>query len=337
MNDNLEEVRSALSRVRSRLMQKANVVATGIGYKVKAGRRTGRLSIICSVEKKVALERLDKNDRVPKVVDGVVTDVMATGPISVFQNRTERLRPAPGGVSIGHELISAGTLGCLVRKKDELYILSNNHVLANSNDASHGDAILQPGLADAADAEKDEIARLDDFVPIIFNEESRRSRRRCRPARLLTSILNRMASVAGSQTRFSYSRVQSKANLVDCAIARPISDEDVINEIVEIGVPQGIAKGELGMKVRKSGRSTGLTEGEIQQVDVSVRVNFGPGRTALFEDQLMAGEMSQPGDSGSVVLDHQNNIVGLLFAGGVHTTLINRIEHVFDALDLDVA
>jgi hypothetical protein len=42
--------------------------------------------------------------------------------------------------------------------------------------------------------------------------------------------------------------------------------------------------------------------------------------------------MSQGGDSGSAILDTQNRLIGLLFAGSENSTIINRIEHVFSAL-----
>jgi hypothetical protein len=74
--------------------------------------------------------------------------------------------------------------------------------------------------------------------------------------------------------------------------------------------------------------------GESRSFDVTVNVQYGAGRIARFTDQLMAGPMSQGGDSGSAVLDEQNRLVGLLFAGSENSTIINRIEHVFSALRL---
>ncbi len=67
---------------------------------------------------------------------------------------------------------------------------------------------------------------------------------------------------------------------------------------------------------------------------MSVNVDYGGGRVAQFTDQLLAGPMSQGGDSGSAVLDNGNRLVGLLFAGSENSTVINRIEHVFSALGL---
>lgn len=90
------------------------------------------------------------------------------------------------------------------------------------------------------------------------------------------------------------------------------------------------------MAIKKSGRTTGLTTGEILQVDVTVNVQYGAGRIARFSDQLLAGAMSQGGDSGSAVLDNSNKLVGLLFAGSDTTTIINRMENVFSALGLSL-
>jgi hypothetical protein len=63
-----------------------------------------------------------------------------------------------------------------------------------------------------------------------------------------------------------------------------------------------------------------------------VDVQYGVGLVARFTDQLLAGAMSQGGDSGSAVLDDERRLVGLLFAGSETTTVVNRIEHVFSAL-----
>jgi hypothetical protein len=127
-------------------------------------------------------------------------------------------------------------------------------------------------------------------------------------------------------------RVQAEANLVDAALARPLEERDVSPEILEIGLVAGLGWGGLGQAVQKSGRTTGLTRGRIEQTDVTVNVQYGPGLVARFTDQLLAGAMSQGGDSGSAVLDDERRLVGLLFAGSETTTVVNRIEHVFSAL-----
>jgi hypothetical protein len=328
MSDDLSTIRVALTDLSAGLLERANVLATGVGYKVTKGERTSDLCIVCSVREKVASSQLGAKDRIPEKVADVITDVVATGPIRALQAPTGRFRPAPGGVSIGHRDITAGTLGCLVRKDGVTYILSNNHVLANSNAGSVGDPILQPGPHDGGNVASDHIADLSDFVSINFEGAPSD----CPAGQGVASALNALAEAMGSGTRLAPVRIRAEDTLVDAAIARPLNDTDVKDEILDIGPMAGSASGELGMAIKKSGRTTGLTMGEILQVDVTVNVQYGAGQVARFTDQLMAGAMSQGGDSGSAVLDDQNRLVGLLFAGSDSTTIINRIEHVFSGL-----
>lgn len=324
-----EALLQVLAETREQLHARANVVATGIGYKVSDGVRTDEIGIICSVTEKLPSASLAPADLIPAQLGGFATDVIATGPFRALALPTERWRPAPGGVSIGHHAITAGTLGCLVRRGDQAFILSNNHVLANCNAAAPGDAILQPGPIDGGTA-ADRIATLEAFVPIALTAEEST----CAFANGVASALNVLARLFGSSARMQVISERTSANLVDAAIARLDDPAAVSEELLGLGHIAGQAHAELGMSVRKSGRTTGITTGEIEQVDVSVDVTYGAGQVARFTDQLMAGSMSQGGDSGSAVLDQGNNLVGLLFAGSETTTLVNRIEHVFAGLDI---
>lgn len=328
--NNIESITQLLKTQRENLLAKANVVATGVGYKVTKGQKTADLSIVCSVKEKVATSSLAAYDRVPEQLDGVATDVVATGPIRALLSPTDRHRPAPGGVSIGHRDITAGTLGCLVKHNGQVMILSNNHVLANSNEANIGDTILQPGPHDGGVYPADHIADLAGFVPIVFPDQPSE----CPVANNSANLLNAIATLFGSNARLRAVSTQAADNLVDAAIARPLTNDDVLDEILGIGQIAGTTSAQLGMAIKKSGRTTALTSGEIQQIDVTVNVQYGAGRVARFTDQLLAGAMSQGGDSGSAVVDNDNNLVGLLFAGSDQSTIINRIEHVFSALDL---
>lgn len=301
----IEEIREVLKEERPQLMNKKNVVATGIGYKRVDNRMTDKLCIVCSVGIKMDIGKLDAEEVIPEEMQGVPTDVNPTGIFRTLAEPTDQFRPAPGGVSIGHVNITAGTLGCLVQKEGEVFILSNNHVLANSNEASLEDSILQPGPIDGGMKSEDEIAKLSEFVPIVFEN-------------------------VGED-------FDVPENLVDAAIAKPNNVDDVKNEIFEIGAIAGVNEACFNMEVKKSGRTTGLTSGVIEQIDVTSRVNYGTNKIATFTDQVMAGSISQGGDSGSAVLDNDNNVVGLLFAGSDTTTLINRIEHVFEILEVSLA
>lgn len=230
--------------------------------------------------------------------------------------------------------VTAGTLGCWVKKNGAYFILSNNHVLANGNLASKGDAILQPGRYDGGQWPNDRLAELYDFIPIQF--ESGDSD--CKIGRSAAGMLNVLATAFDRKTRMRAVRLlEAPENLVDAAIARPLLKEDVLDNILNIGAINGTAEVELGTAVKKSGRTTGLTTGVIEQIDVSVRVSYGTNKTALFVNQLMAGPMSQGGDSGSAVLNEQNEIIGLLYAGSDTITVFNRIQDVFASLEIELA
>lgn len=93
------------------LLTKENVVGVAIGFKYIGGKKTNELAVIIDVVKKVAKNNLAKKDLVPRKIDGVKTDVVETGVIRALYDPTKKFRPAPGGVSIGHKDITAGTLG----------------------------------------------------------------------------------------------------------------------------------------------------------------------------------------------------------------------------------
>lgn len=238
---------------------------------------------------------------------------VVVGAVDALSHRG-RHRPAPGGVSVGHVAVTAGTLGSraigLTAPWDNRHlVLSNNHVLANSNGGRVNDSIIQPGAADGGRHPEDQIAVLARWVPINFG---------------------------------------GAANYVDAAFGwawhQRIRGEQYY---VSGGRPAYYRTGtaplaaSLGMIVGKSGRTTGLTQGRITQIGVSVNVSFGGGRIALFRNQLAiqsvnSSPFSQPGDSGSLIWHWATGVrpVGLLFAGGGGVTFANPIGAVLSALNI---
>jgi hypothetical protein len=327
----MEEIRAVKEKHGTAIMAKENVVGLGVGYKETKGVKTDRLALVVMVRKKVSAEELKEGDVIPAEIEGVITDVIEVGEIVALQARTDRWRPAPGGVSIGHYKITAGTLGVLVRDVEtgEILILSNNHVMANSNDATRGDPILQPGPYDGGTTE-DTIANLERFVSIQF--ESEPPPIPCPFSKAAAGIANFFARLVGSKHRLLPVVIQ-QANQVDGALAKPVDPDVVKNEILEIGSVMEDTEAELGMEVKKSGRTTGLTTGTVQLLDASVQVGYGGGKTALFTNQILTTNMSQGGDSGSLLVDGEGSkAVGLLFAGSDQVTIHNPIGFVKDAL-----
>lgn len=324
------------------------VVSVGVGYKRIGGVRAvpETLCIVVGVERKKPPQEIPPEQLIPREVevDGerLPTDVVEVGKIRA-QALTTRQRPCPGGYSCGHESITAGTLGAWVHRDTDpqgWYILSNNHVLAASNEASLGSPILQPGKADAGTL-VDRIATLTEFVRIRFDEKQKGggSALFWRSAKWLP---NRIAQAIGCPYRLKLERLptaaqQQEANLVDAAVAHAVSPDVVRPEIHTIGVPAGFRDFNLDDRVQKTGRTTTHTRGVVDQVSATVQVDYGNQGTATFEDQVIVrpeggGEFSAGGDSGSTVLDGERNIGGLLFAGGEGITVLNRISNVVAAL-----
>jgi hypothetical protein len=212
------------------------------------------------------------------------------------QMYTARLRPCPGGYSIGHPSVTAGTLGGLARRaKTWDYILSNNHVLAATNSGTAGDPIYQPATGDGG-GPGHTIGYLEQWVPIDFSGGN---------------------------------------NEVDCAIAK-VKDppnRNVTRRVQGIGMPSAVAEAKVPQAVRKSGRTTQLTTGSILSDNATIRVRYGPGLQAVFVNQLQYTRMTQPGDSGSLIWDQKSRtVVGLHFAGSSSTSYGNKIKRVLALL-----
>ncbi len=330
----LNEVRQAKTLHQNSLLTLPNVVGVGVGFKETHREKTDEICVMVLVNRKLSREALPAKELVPQNLNNIRTDVIQVGDLRALQTPTDRWRPAPGGVSIGHYSITAGTLGCIVRDRDtgERLILSNNHVLANSNNADIGDAILQPGPVDGGSVSSDTIATLLRFIPIEYTT----SPGTCSLANIYATLGNIIAIILGSSHRLNVSSINSQAvNKVDAALARPKLDSDLLDEILNIGTISGVREAELGMLLRKSGRTTGFTTDQVQVLDATVNVSYGAGLTATFEEQIVAGPMSQGGDSGSLVVHGDSqDAVGLLFAGSDQTTILSPIQAVLDSLNV---
>jgi hypothetical protein len=330
------EIKQVKDKHESNILTKPNVVGVGVGHRETGGRVLDELAVKVLVVQKIPRKDLTARALVPPEVDGVKTDVVQVGLIRAQQARTDRWRPAPGGVSLGHYLITAGTFGSVVwdRNTGDRLILSNNHVLANSNDASIGDPILQPGAYDGGTVSEDTIAHLLRFCPIQFTDQPGT----CSLASLYAVVGNVVAILTGSTHRVQVIQSNPQAvNQVDAAVAKPVNDSMISNEILEIGEITGTTPAALGLAVRKSGRTTGFTTGSISVIDATVDVSYGAGKVARFENQIVAGPMSQGGDSGSlVVAGEQPLAVGLLFAGSDQSTIFSPIQAVLDCLEVNI-
>ena len=211
-----------------------------------------------------------------------------------------------------------GTLGSLVTRAGVKYILSNNHILARSDGATLGDAIVQPGLIDTATCSASDattVANLSQF----FNLET------SPPPNIdaaLAQIVPGKVDITGA---IFYLGAAVDANNV------PVS-----------APPQGGSgmAGSVNLAVAKSGRSTGLTCSTIDAINTATSVEYtvncdgtGNSFTVLYDNQVdvLGGDFSGQGDSGSLIVSQSSATpVALLYAGSDSDTVGNPVGDVLN-------
>lgn len=277
------------------ISKKKNVVGIGIGEKHVNGIPTGEKSAVVLVQDKVPMSSLREKDRIPKTIDGFKTDVLRIGKVTT-EGLTKKIRPLTPGYGCGHGKVTAGTIGGVFMMNGYPVILSNNHVLANTNSAKIGDTTINPAKHDGGSMWNPyhRFGNLKDFVVI-----------------------------------------KASDNYQDSAVSKLHQNVVWKNEIYRIGAPTGIAAPVVGTAVQKSGRTTGYTTGKIITIHAKVSVWYG-NSVKKFNDCILTTDMSQGGDSGSLLLDMSNNIIGLLFAGSSEVTIYNDIKYPMQRYGLEL-
>ncbi len=241
----------------------------------------------------------------PGIVGGYRTHIEPVGYVKALAVYTGTYRaPIWSGVSIGNDKeCAAGTLGCVVKDiNGKTYILSNNHVLARENKAALGERIDQPGRIENNCGVSGQVAKLSNFTPIIMR--------------------------------------RTATNTIDAAIAEFTapgftSQMALGNAYTPTATPMNAF---LNQAVKKVGRTTGLTQGIVTAINVTVVVRYSKS-SAGFVNQVFItpGGFSAAGDSGSLIVDESNNNpVGLLFAGGNTGTFANDINTVLNTFGVTV-
>lgn len=145
-------------------------------------------------------------------------------------------------------------------------------------------------------------------------------------------FLNRVVRRIRRNYEVKIERYSAATNLVDAAVAKPLSRNLISEDILDLGVPRGTSEVVVGQTVRKSGRTSGTNQGEVKVVHATIRVSMGEIGSAVFTDQVLTTSMARPGDSGSVVVDEYNRVCGLLSAGSQTVSVFARIQNVCEAL-----
>jgi hypothetical protein len=247
----------------------------------------------------------------PQALEGIPVTLRVTGRLMAASDPTTRRRPAPMGFSVGHPAITAGTIGARVRDAlGRVYILSNNHVLANSNGATIGDPEYQPGPFDGGTA-ADQIATLSDFQTITFTSTA-------------NNTIDAAIALSGTDVLDNATPADDGYGMPNATIYGDANGDGLFDDRNAL----------LGLNVQKYGRTTHLTHGQITGVNATVTVCYDGAclRSARYVDQLIIepGGFSGGGDSGSLIVTDDGNLnpVALLFAGSPTVTIANRIDLV---------
>lgn len=282
-------------------LDRPGIVGVWIGYKVTGGRRTRTVGVVVGVREKRPLAALAVDQLIPATVQDVPTDVQEVGIIRALAlplrplEFNARRRPCPGGYSVGHLEVTAGTLGAWVQREgdDRWHILSNNHVLANESRARLGDPILQPGPYDGGSI-LDRIATLVAVAPFT-------------PPILVDGALAVVDDPADVDP-----------TIHQLGAVTGWRDPQLVERVEKSGRTTEVTRGEV----------VGLN------AVVDVQFDTGVKRCAQ-QILIEPGGFSAGGDSGSlIVAAADRKAVGLLFAGSPQVTIANLMSNVVEALGI---
>jgi hypothetical protein len=261
-------------------------------------------------------------DAAPKTLEGVPVKVVLTDKVIAMagvSHKTKQTPPIQLGTSGGwakdlaNGYCCGGTLGSLINVGGQLRILSNYHVFeadivagGNSVVATTGDNIIQPGLIDVN------------------------------------------CSASSAQAVATLVKTSSLPNNnVDCSSATIKSGMvATTGSILEIGVLKSATlAASVNLKVKKSGRTTGLTRSTVSGLNGTISVQYenecagGVAFTKTFTGQILikntGSKFLGSGDSGSLMVEDVTTTpraVGLLFAGSTSIAVANPINSVLTFL-----
>ncbi len=329
-----------------RLSKIPGVVRVGYGLKETAGKLvTGRAVYRVYVRRKRPLDQISVDERIPPEIDGVATDVLFADD---KRDHTKTPSIAPGDMItrfIPNDFQASGTLGLIVRRGSDRFVLTNDHVLDDhTNNYDQARDVYDPYIKTCAGIHcNNPIARVID----------------------------------NSGVRESRAEPDGKTYYVDCTLASVNSGVDAANNYPGIGaLDQGVrdlaSESAIGTVVKKNGSTTGLTTGTVVQMfevqsdgttSWELRVRPTAGQSYSGQWQLSPSEdpaavqarftgsvhatidsssghnilkvtgmvWTLPGDSGSVVVDEQRRVVALHYGG-----YLTRVRAVVDGNEQDV-
>lgn len=296
-------------RAAGRLLKLPQVTAVGLGPRMRGRHFTGEIAIKVFVREKRPLDEIPEAQRIPPQIDGVPTDVEQSGELRLAESPEEqeeredplatllpdrrRLMPLRGGMSVaaqgkqGH-----GTIGCLLQDRTDptaVYALTNHHVVSPDGTSSRSRVVSYPSARDSQGYN-------------IFDDD---------PANALGIVAETLDE-----------------SILDAAIVRIRPRVEWLPRIAQIGYVRGrydltlsdVKNGDY--KVRKRGITSRVTNGVIacikgECLSLTTTVDKRIRKNNIFvrpTDPPPDDRFIRDGDSGSVLVNESNQVVGLMYA-----------------------
>lgn len=307
--------------VQDELLQYPGVTGIGVAYKTIRGQATDDWAITVVVKRKT--NKVAKSEQIPQEIQELPTDVIEGHlgergePQQLQDDEPAALvdknsyNPLVGGISIGlnrmhNGKIPFGTLGLIVQDlhSTQQFILTNEHVVTLGNQAPNpAHTMTQPSKEDNLQA------------PIV--------------------------ATVGNRFFRGNVPVDNPTYGVDCAaplITLP-AQQAVLGYIQQIGNITGaglVQPGDLNNTVyRIRGRTTGLWTARISSMTFQAQ----DGIADVLRNQLLLTPIDKSpaqGDSGSVVVNQYNQVVGLLWGVGTKLVVASPIGPVLQTLNVQI-
>ncbi|MCP4632622.1 MAG: trypsin-like serine protease [candidate division Zixibacteria bacterium] len=304
--------------LKEKLKKFPGVIDVGVGFKEKDGELTKEVGFIVYVEEKKTENELPAEHIVPHEIDGVKTDVVK------IKTTRNIVRPIRGGVKMDSEGSSgSGTLGCMATHPEhKTVLLTNHHVLYNQyydtdSGVKRDIKVGQPGISCSWCCECN-------VIGLVKNSKRRKNDNvDCGIAKINKSDISHINEINGGKP------IKGIA---------PLKADPVTGNMVPVFV---------GEKVKKTGATSNFTEGEVTKIGIPVNVKEEDGSHTPFVDQIefihkdgTSKKFADQGDSGSVVLNDDDKVVGLIMSARCEETpydgQANNIHNVVSAMNITI-
>lgn len=291
-----------LPEVRWQFRKIPGITNIGIGAKEVGGELTDAFAFRIYVNNKKALSELERDEILPVKIKGIWTDVILNSKHIQLADES-KYRPLKGGSQLRNEYVEGSNDNLVGTLGCLAEHISTNDVVALS--CQH---VLMAGQAQ---------------LNVKIGQ----------PRYIVSCCCCTYNEIGNVSNVLKNDQVDCGIVILDDDIESAVKSGNTLNEIQEIGTISGVAQAVCFENVKKRGRTTGLTHGRVTDVlfDGSQILIAPSGTTTTF---------AQRGDSGSVIVNDSNQVIGLLWAADIATRnsgIANHIGPVMQAMDIRIA